>query len=90
MEANMKRDPRIDPKAGDVFDDEKNNARYFIDNAGGGETGINVMEVRFYTRIDRKMWRRFARGLRPLCLRVVPISPGAIHHGSRRKPSAIE
>lgn len=84
----MARDPRISPKAGDVFDDEVNGARYFIDNASGGD--LNIMEVRFYTRVDRGMWRKFAQKLRPLCLRVVPLSPSAIAHGSRRKPGAIE
>lgn len=83
-----KRDPRICPKAGDVFDDEANGARYFIDNAGGGD--LSVMEVRFYTRIEKRNWRRFAQKLRPLCLRVVGLAPSAILHGSRRKPTAIE
>lgn len=85
-----KRDPRINPRAGDVFDDEVSGTRYFIDNVGGGSADLKVMEVRFYTTIKRSMWRRFAQQLRPLCIRVTPISPTAILHGSRRKSGAIE
>lgn len=85
-----KRDPRIKPQAGDVFDDEVSGARYLIDNVGGGSSDIKVMEVRYYTTIKRSMWRRFTRQLRPLCLRVTPIPPTAILHGSRRKTGATK
>jgi len=73
-----KRDPRWDPKAGDVLDDPETGTRYFLDNAKEG--GLALFEARFYTNVTRANWRKWARNLRPVCLRMVPLPPDAIRH----------